>query len=108
MYRLLSKTVPIGIIRGVDAQRLRFNVKDGDVIVMVSDGITEGDDDCVWLTDMLATECGPETDHNELARKIILSSRRAAHLKGLDKYDDASVVIVKISSESAESADVSA
>ena len=48
VYRLLSKTVPIGIIRGVDAQRLRFNVKDGDVIVMVSDGITEGDDDCVW------------------------------------------------------------
>ena len=108
VYRLLSKTVPIGIIRGVDAQRLRFNVKDGDVIVMVSDGITEGDDDCVWLTDMLAAECGPETDHNELARKIILSSRRAAHLKGIDKYDDASVVIVKVSGESAESADVSA
>lgn len=96
VYRLLSKTVPIGIIRGVDAQRLRFDVKDGDVIVMVSDGITEGDDDCVWLTDMLAAECGPETDHNELAKKIILSSRRAAHLKGIDKYDDASVVIIKI------------
>ena len=38
IFRLQSKTVPIGILRALDAELIRFEVREGDTVVMVSDG----------------------------------------------------------------------
>lgn len=55
LFRLQSKTVPIGILRALDAERIRFTVQPGDVIVMLSDGIARSFEECPWLLDLLTT-----------------------------------------------------
>lgn len=97
IYRLMSKTVPIGIIRSIDAEKMKLDAKPGDIIVMVSDGITQGSENCVWLKDLLVSEDTSEAaDLDALAEKIIVKSRKAARLMGYEKYDDASVVVVRL------------
>ena len=54
LFRLQSKTVPIGILRALDAELIRFHVEPGDVIVMVSDGVAKSFEDCPWLIDLLS------------------------------------------------------
>lgn len=97
IYRLMSRTVPIGIIKPVDAERMKLDAAPGDVIVMVSDGITQGSESCVWLKDLLAAEdTSVSADLDALAEKIITRSRKAARLMGYERYDDASVVIIRL------------
>ena len=41
LYRLASHTVPIGILQAIDAQVIPFDVRPGDRILMMSDGLTD-------------------------------------------------------------------
>ncbi len=56
IFRLQSKTVPIGIMRALDAEMIRFDVQEGDRVVMVSDGISRSYDECPWLLDMMTSD----------------------------------------------------
>lgn len=90
IFRLSATTLPIGILDAVDAERLSFDVEPGDVIVMVSDGVTDGED-CIWLQDLLLKEWKEDGD---AMAKLILSRARE---KG--SRDDLSVVITKVSTD---------
>lgn len=92
LFKLRSKTVPIGIIRELDAKKISFDVSDGDVIVMVSDGATQGKDECPWLFELLNKSLVCE-GLERTAELIIERARR----DGGD--DDVSVVMVKIESD---------
>lgn len=54
IFRLHSKTAPIGIMRSPDAERLDFNLRDGDILVMVSDGVASDEKDSKYLVDFLS------------------------------------------------------
>ncbi len=56
IYRLQSKTVPIGIIRALDAEMIKFDIERGDTIVMLSDGAARSYDEVPWLLDMMVTD----------------------------------------------------
>ena len=92
LFKLRSKTVPIGIIRELDAKKISFDVSNGDVIVMVSDGATQGKDECPWLFELLNKSLVCE-GLERTAELIIERARR----DGGD--DDVSVVMVKIESD---------
>jgi len=87
-FKLQSKTVPLGILDEPDAQRLHFSAEEGDLIVMVSDGVTQSREDCVWLVSMLTAEWCDDTE--EMARRIAERAREEG------SEDDISVAIVKI------------
>ena len=55
IYRLQSKTVPIGIIRALDAESIRFDVQAGDTVVMISDGVARSYEDAPWLLDLMTS-----------------------------------------------------
>ncbi len=47
-----STSLPIGILKNVDAEISRFDIADGDIIVMMSDGVTncyKGDSKDAWI-----------------------------------------------------------
>jgi len=69
IFYLDSKTAPVGILKELDAKQIEFDVKVGDVIVMVSDGITDGSEQCLWLLDHLDTT--EETDPETIAKHIV-------------------------------------
>ena len=56
IFRLQSKTVPIGILRALDAESIRFDVQQGDTVVMVSDGAAKSFDEEPWLLDLLTSD----------------------------------------------------
>ena len=54
VFRLHSKTAPIGIMKALDAERLDFSLREGDIVVMVSDGIASDERDSKYLVDFLS------------------------------------------------------
>lgn len=89
LFKIRSHTVPIGIIGEPDTRKLGFDVSAGDVVVMVSDGVTQGKEECPWLFDLLRT-------HAERADPERLADLIVKYAKGEGCSDDISVLIVKL------------
>ena len=85
--RFFSRTAPIGILDALDAERLSFEIQSGDVLVQVSDGVTGGEEDCPWLSDMLQSKW--DGDAEGFARMVL------NHADGEGK-DDLSVLITRV------------
>jgi len=70
LYKISSHTPPAGIIRRLTAEQTRMTIKDGDIIVMVSDGVSgEGDKD-IWLPELLVS-FSPSDEPSAIARRIL-------------------------------------
>ena len=88
VHRLQAGTFPIGIIQRLDTQASSYDLRAGDTVVMISDGVMQDDAECKWLTEYL-TECG-EKDPEEIVYEIC---RRAS---GFDGHDDCSAIALRI------------
>ena len=55
VFRLHSKTAPIGIMRSLDAERIDFNLREGDFVVMISDGLASDERDSKYIVDFLSS-----------------------------------------------------
>ena len=95
IYKLQSKTVPLGIICALDAQKTKLQVENGDIFVMVSDGVTGGEDECEWLVTLLENE--NFLNLGESADKICSSAIANSGM------DDISVIVIKVSNNQFES-----
>lgn len=91
LFRLQSKTVPIGIVRALDAEMIKFECESGDIVVMLSDGVVRSFEDCPWLYDMLCDRDAWTDDPEEMARKII----SCAVKNGADDDITAGVVMIE-------------
>ena len=94
LFKLHAQTAPIGILRTVDAQKITYDVLPGDVVIMVSDGISEDNssestaEDCLWLLDLLAD--GWQNDLNLMAEAILTRARKEG------SQDDLSVILIEV------------
>lgn len=88
VYKLKSRTLPIGILKDSEPQFLRFRMHPGDTVVMVSDGVTQGDDECPWLIDLLSDELPESSD------ALRLEILHAALASGA--VDDLSAMVIRI------------
>lgn len=53
VYKVSSRTMPIGIIKVPDIKISKLDMQKGDIVVMISDGCIEDGEECLWLTRML-------------------------------------------------------
>lgn len=88
VYKLRSRTMPIGIMTDTPPQLLRFRMHPGDVVVMVSDGVTLGNDECPWLMDLLSSPMPASMD--SLRLDIIKRALSAG------SEDDLSAVAIRV------------
>ena len=88
LFKLAANTVPLGILTAGDVGKLTFDVLPGDIVIMLSDGVAGGNDDSVWLLDLLGGGFDPNLE--VMAEKII----NAARSRGSE--DDISVALVQI------------
>lgn len=85
IFKLSANTVPLGILKECNAKRIEFPLFEGDVVVMISDGIG-GEEECLWLLDYLnSTE---ERDPQVIAS--FLTEAASAH----GSRDDLSALIL--------------
>lgn len=91
LFKLQSKTVPIGIMRALDAEQLCFDVEPGDVIIMISDGIAQSFEESVWLLDLLS--CGwDDNDSLDAIADRILDGAAANNIRP----DDRTVAVMRV------------
>lgn len=88
IIRLSARTVPMGIIRKSDLREIDLNLSDGDLFIMVSDGVSECENDSLPLLDYLHSY--KDNSPEEIAEDIIELSRN------LHREDDLSVIAIKI------------
>ncbi|MBO5109848.1 MAG: SpoIIE family protein phosphatase [Clostridia bacterium] len=89
VFKLQAKTIPVGIARSTDAEHVRFPLKSGDVVVMISDGVAAGFEESGWLL-RLIDEAWTE-DLDEMCRRI-LDGARENNLR----TDDMTVCLVRV------------
>lgn len=90
VYRIASATPPVGILEQVSARQTGFAVQEGDMIVLVSDGVAADHEQGAWLCQLLVLE--PATDAQVMADRIV--SRAAS--RGDGKADDLSAVVLRV------------
>ena len=89
LFRIRSKTVPIGLTEVLDAEKIRFDVEPGDVIVMLSDGICQNGEDAPWLMEILSGDFSGEL--SPIADRIV-GVAAGTH----DRRDDMSVALIRV------------
>ncbi len=94
IYRIHSKTVPVGIMRALDAESVAFDLEGGDTVVMISDGVTGSYEECPWLYEVLCDDKMKGDDTQKIAKYI---AEQAA--KNTGKDDDITVCVIKVTSE---------
>ncbi len=90
LFSLSAKTMPVGILRGYDGEVTKFIACDGDVAIIVSDGVSPSPECCLWLTEMLGAGDDFFADPEKAARAIISEARQRG------STDDISAAVIKI------------
>ncbi len=91
IFKISSNTMPVGITKELYAEEVSFALEEGDMIVMVSDGISESFEDGLWLADMLTNSVKPTAELADVCEMILEEAKRRN-----DERDDMTVGIVKI------------
>ncbi len=89
LFRLMSKTVPIGILRALDAEMIRFTLMPGDTVVMLSDGVLSGFEEAAWLCDLLVSPSVLSEPPEQIAKRIVTAA-------ATESRDDITAAVLKI------------
>lgn len=89
LFKLRSRTMPLGIIGDVDVKIVDVVLGAGDVVVMMSDGVTGGKEECPYLFDLLRQNIGG-SGLDRYAELIV----KYARAEGSE--DDISVALMRI------------
>ncbi|MBO7170957.1 MAG: SpoIIE family protein phosphatase, partial [Clostridia bacterium] len=49
LFRIRSRTIPMGLLRMLDAEEAGFEMRSGDTVIVLSDGVMAGAEDGGWL-----------------------------------------------------------
>ena len=93
LFKIQSSTVPAGIIDSINSEQTKFEMEDGDYILMLSDGVISTFEEGAWLLEMLGSE-NNLSDPEALAEKILGEASRKNSRK-----DDMSVLFMKVAAD---------
>ncbi len=89
LYRIRSRTQPLGLSLSLDAEKIRTEITDGDYVIMFSDGISEDGED-PWLVELISKSADPTPE--ALAEAILMGAK-----KNIAVTDDLTVLVGKVS-----------
>lgn len=95
IFRVRSRTMPLGLLKSLDAERVNVEVRVGDVLLLLSDGLCPDGDDPAWLMNLLSSDSGEDLD--ALAARIVGEAATRS-----SEHDDISVGLVRIEEEKKE------
>jgi serine phosphatase RsbU (regulator of sigma subunit) len=90
IFRIRSHTAPIGLMSSVDSERTKAEIKPGDHIILMSDGVSDESEDAPWLLLLLGD--APDKNLTLYAERILAEAK-----KNRITNDDMSVIVMRIS-----------
>ena len=93
VFRVRSHTMPLGLVRTPDTERVNVEVAVGDVVILLSDGLVPDGEEPGWLLSLLAAE--PADDLDALATRLVAEA--VSHIP--EPRDDITVGLVRIEAE---------
>lgn len=93
VFRVRSHTMPLGLVRTPDTERVNVEVAVGDVVILLSDGLVPDGEEPAWLLSLLAAE--PSLDLDALATRLVAE----AVSRIPEPRDDITVGLVRIEEE---------
>jgi len=91
IFRIASNSMPIGITRYINAEEIKFELVDGDVVVMVSDGVSDSIEGGSWLCEELTYRW--KDDLAVMAEQILAEAK-----KRNIRTDDMTVALTRVGS----------
>lgn len=89
IFRIKSQTAPLGLMKSIDSEKIRVEIKGEDYIIILSDGVSQSSEDAPWLLELLSKSPKPKLkDYADL----ILSEAT----KNSRSHDDISVMVLKV------------
>jgi stage II sporulation protein E len=89
IFRVRSQTAPIGLLSSIDTERTKVDLRHGDHVIMLSDGVADDSDDAPWLLVLLGEQ--PKEDLKEYADLILDGAQ-----KNSQNRDDMSVIVLRV------------
>lgn len=89
LFRISSKTAPLGTLKSLDAEKISADVADGDYVIMLSDGVSQNVEDTPWLPMLLSKP--PLENPADYADLILRTAIENQEVK-----DDMTVAVTKI------------
>ena len=89
IFRIRSETAPLGLMKNIDAEKIRPEVRGGDYIIMLSDGVSQTSEDSAWLLELLSAPVRVST--REYTELILAEAEKRSVLR-----DDMSVSVARI------------
>ena len=89
LFKIKSKTFPLGILEDVDAERTTFDCQDGDKIIILSDGVTEDIEEPLWLCEYL---CAADLSSPDAAQNILAEAKSHTLCR-----DDMTAAVISVS-----------
>ncbi len=89
LFRIRSQTAPVGLLRTLDAERIKVDVHVGDIVILLSDGISASPEDDPWLLELLSRPA--PADLQAYADRILAAAR-----KQVGSRDDMTVLVARI------------
>ena len=93
VFRIRSKTAPIGLMQSIDTEKIRAEILPGDTVIMLSDGIASSPEEAPWLVEMLGRSSRRST--RDLSELILAEARRRSPTD-----DDMTVSVLRIAANS--------
>ena len=69
ILRVRSRTMPLGILHTPDAEQINVEIRPGDILILLSDGLASDNEDPDWLLTLLSRESGESL--SALATRIV-------------------------------------
>lgn len=89
--RLSSSSLPVGILKVVEAEQYEDYLHEGDIFVMVSDGVVA--DESEWLEELLIRLHNEQADESTIANEIVFYARER---QDADHTDDTTALVARI------------
>ena len=90
VFRIESDTYPIGIVKEAKSEQISFKLSEGDVVVLLSDGVASCFDEALWVVDLMTSDLKNGETLSSVCERIVDGARSRG------RGDDASCAMIRI------------